>query len=136
VKTNVLFFTKTSDPAKGATQAVWIYDLRANMAQFGKRTALTHEHFYDFIKAFGEDKNGQSPCTDLGETGRFRCFSRADIAARDDSLDIAWLKDDSATDAADLPEPEALAQQAMLELEGVFADLKELMEALGVEEVE
>jgi type I restriction enzyme M protein len=51
-------------------------------------------------------------------------------------LDIAWLKDDSATDAADLPEPEVLVREALGELEGVFADLKELMEALGVEELE
>lgn len=136
VKTNVLFFTKQSDAAKGATQAVWIYDLRANMPQFGKRTALTFDHFVEFIEAYGEDNNGQFPRIDQGETGRFRRFSREDIAARDDSLDIAWLKDDSATDAADLPEPEVLAQEAMQELEGVFADLKDLMEALGVEEIE
>ncbi len=51
-------------------------------------------------------------------------------------MDIAWLKDDSATDAADLPEPEVLVREALGELEGVFADLKELMEALGVEELE
>jgi type I restriction enzyme M protein len=42
VKTNVLFFRKQSDAAKATTQAVWLYDLRANMPQFGKRTALTH----------------------------------------------------------------------------------------------
>jgi len=136
VKTNVLFFTKQSDAAKGATEQVWIYDLRANMPQFGKRTILTHDHFKDFVEAYGDGRNGASPRIDKGEAGRFRCFSRADIAARDDSLDIAWLKDDSATDAADLPEPEELARQAMQELDGVFEDLKELMEALGVEEVE
>jgi type I restriction enzyme M protein len=136
VKTNVLFFTKRSDAAKDATQAVWIYDLRANMPQFGKRTLLTHEHFREFIEAYGDDPNGGGTRAGQGETGRFRCFTRAEIATRDDSLDIAWLKDESATDAADLPEPEVLAQEAMQELEGVFADLKELMEALGVEEVE
>lgn len=32
---------------------------------------------------------------------------------RADSLDIAWLKDDNAEDAADLPEPAVLAQEAM-----------------------
>ena len=44
VKTNVLFFTR--GPAenrsdKGNTKEVWVYDLRANMPQFGKRTVLT-----------------------------------------------------------------------------------------------
>ncbi|MDB6132997.1 MAG: SAM-dependent methyltransferase [Verrucomicrobiales bacterium] len=54
VKTNVLFFTRgTTD--KGNTKEVWVYDLRANMPQFGKRTPLTREHFADFEKAFGSD---------------------------------------------------------------------------------
>jgi type I restriction enzyme M protein len=40
VKTNVLFFTR-GETDKGQTKEVWVYDLRANMPQFGKRTLLT-----------------------------------------------------------------------------------------------
>jgi hypothetical protein len=40
VKTNVLFFTR-GETDKGNTKEVWVYDLRANMPQFGKRTLLT-----------------------------------------------------------------------------------------------
>jgi len=39
-----------------------------------------------------------------GESGRFRKFSRQWIAERDESLDIAWPKDDNAESSADLPE--------------------------------
>ncbi len=39
VKTNVLFFTR-GETEKGNTREVWVYDLRANMPQFGKRTVL------------------------------------------------------------------------------------------------
>jgi hypothetical protein len=39
VKTNVLFFTR-GQTDKGNTKEVWVYDLRANMPQFGKRTPL------------------------------------------------------------------------------------------------
>ena len=54
VKTNVLFFTR-GETDKGNTQEVWVYDLRANMPQFGKRTQLTEQHFAEFETAFGDD---------------------------------------------------------------------------------
>ncbi len=57
VKTNVLFFTR-GETDKGNTKEVWVYDLRANMPQFGKRTPLTREHFAEFERAFGDDPRG------------------------------------------------------------------------------
>src|SRR5262249_19755414 len=98
IKTNVLFFTRgTTD--EGNTQAVWVYDLRTNMPQFGKRTRLTHTHFVGFEAIFGDDPLGRPESlakrTDTGETGRFRRFAREWIAARGDSLDIIWLKGES-----------------------------------------
>lgn len=134
VKTNVLFFSRgTSD--RGNTEAVWVYDLRANMPAFGKRTPLTREHFAEFEAAYGPDPLGLEPRTATGPEGRWQCFSREEIAARGDSLDLAWLKDDSAEDGADLPEPAVLAQEAMLELEGALEDLRAILAELG-EEVE
>ena len=138
VKTNVLFFTRgTTD--KGNTQEVWVYDLRANMPQFGKRTPLTRDHFTPFETAFGKDPLG-SPAAlkkrqDEGETGRFRRFTRDWIAQRDDSLDIAWLKDDSAESSADLPEPSVLATEALGELEHIINDLCGILAELGEEEL-
>jgi type I restriction enzyme M protein len=134
VKTNVLFFTRgTTD--KGNTKEVWVYDLRANMPQFGKRTPLTRDHFTSFETAFGQDPLG-SPAAlkkrkDEGETGRFRRFTRDWIAQRDDSLDIAWLKDDSAESSADLPEPSVLATEALGELEHIMNDLRGILAELG-----
>ncbi|NMG73426.1 N-6 DNA methylase [Aromatoleum diolicum] len=131
VKTNVLFLQKISENATASTRNVWVYDLRANMPRFGKRTPFTRAHFADFEAAYGSDPLGQSPRTDMGEAGRFRCFSRDWIRERADSLDIAWLKDDSAEDAADLPEPAVLAQEAMGELEGALAELQAILKELG-----
>jgi type I restriction enzyme M protein len=137
VKTNVLFFTR-GETDKGNTKEVWVYDLRANMPQFGKRTQLTEEHFKAFEAAFGDDPLGLSENLDQrideGETGRFRRYTREQIAERGDSLDIAWLKDDSATDAQDLPEPALLAQEAMIELEAAMEELRGILEELGEEE--
>ena len=39
-ETNVLFFAR-GETDKGNTREFWVYDLRANMPQFGKRTVLT-----------------------------------------------------------------------------------------------
>ncbi|KEF40796.1 MAG: SAM-dependent methyltransferase [Cyanobium sp. CACIAM 14] len=132
VKTNVLFFTRGSSE-KGNTKEVWVYDLRANMPAFGKRTPLTREHFADFEAAYGSDPLGLVPRTATGPEGRWQCFSREEIAARGDSLDLAWLKDDSAEDGADLPEPALLAQEAMEELEGALEDLRAILAELGEE---
>lgn len=137
VKTNVLFFTR-GETDKGNTQETWVYDLRANMPQFGKRTVLTEQHFADFETSFGDDPLGSPTSltkrTDQGETGRFRRFSREQIAERGDSLDISWLKDDSATEAQDLPEPAELAQEAMNELDAAMEELRGILEELGMEE--
>ncbi|MBK8069942.1 MAG: N-6 DNA methylase [Rhodanobacteraceae bacterium] len=138
VKTNVLFFTRGHSD-KGNTREVWVYDLRANMAQFGKRTQLTRAHFADFEAAFGPNPFGDASALarrqDTGETGRFRRFTREWIAERGDNLDISWLKDDSAGSSDDLPEPAVLAREAMAELEGAMEELRGILAELG-EEVE
>lgn len=136
VKTNVLFFSKPSHATQdtGNTKAVWVYDMRANMPQFGKRTVLTDAHFNEFISCFGTDPLGNAERTAQDETGRWRCFSREWIReTKGDSLDISWLKDDSSVDAASLPEPEVLAGEALVELEAAMSGLRDLLKALGAE---
>jgi len=142
VKTNVLFFTR-GETDKGNTQEIWVYDLRANMPQFGKRTLLTEAHFKAFEVAFGDDPLGHSENLakriDEGETGRFRRFTREQITTeRGDSLDIAWLKDDSATNSQDMPEPALLAQEALGELDAAMEELRAILLELGeeIDEVE
>jgi type I restriction enzyme M protein len=138
VKTNVLFFTRGKQD-KDNTKEVWVYDLRANMPQFGKRTLLGPEHFSEFEAAFGDDPLGKPESlakrVDAGEQGRFRRFTREWIADRSDSLDIAWLKDESEASNGDLPEPAMLAQEALGELEAAMEELRGILEELG-EEVE
>jgi len=127
VKTNVLFFERGKTDTDN-TKKVWVYDLRANMPKFGKRTPLTAKHFEAFEKAYSAMER-----KDEGEEGRFRSFSREYIAEHDDSLDISWIKDDSLEDAADLPTPDVLATEAMEELSGAMNDLEILMAQLGIE---
>jgi type I restriction enzyme M protein len=96
------------------------------MPRFGKRTPLTRTNFAEFEACYGQPEK-----TPKNETSRYRSFSREWIRERADSLDIAWLKDDNAEDAADLPEPAVLAQEAMGELEGALAELQAILAELG-----
>jgi type I restriction enzyme M protein len=134
VKTNVLFFTR-GKREKGNTKEVWVYDLRANTPQFGKRTSLMREYFAEFEAAFGDDPFGGAESLaqrrDNGEEGRFRRFSRDWIAERGDNLDISWLKDEREEENGELPEPAILAQEAIGELEAAIAELQGILQELG-----
>ena len=132
VKTNVLFFTRGAKDT-GNTKATWVYDLRANMPSFGKRTPLTTAHFAEFVKAYGDDPLGKSRRKDQGDEGRFRKFTREEIAKRGDNLDIAWLKDDSQTSADDLPEPEEIAAEILGHLRTAMEEIEALSAALADE---
>ena len=129
VKTNVLFFQRGTTE-KGNTKEVWFYDLRTNMPSFGKRTPFTRKHFDEFESCYGDDPNGKSPRTDLGEEGRFRCFSREEITNRGENLDISWLRDESLQSAEDLPEPDVIAAEIMTRLQSAMTDMKALTELL------
>jgi type I restriction enzyme M protein len=130
VKTNVLFFTR-GEKEKGTTKRVWVYDLRTNAPGFGKRTPFTGDYLQPFVTAYGADPDGKSRRKDVGETGRFCAFSRDEIARRNDNLDLSWLKDDNAHDEDSLGEPEEIAAEIRVELEGALADLAALEELLG-----
>ncbi|MBM6550382.1 N-6 DNA methylase [Marinomonas ostreistagni] len=160
VKTNVLFFTKGSPSDKHqeekCTENVWVYDLRTNMPSFGKRTPFGDSHLVPFETVYGDNADGTSPRSegeysfgseeievekdDIEENqgiddrlvhSRWRCFTREWIAdTKGDSLDISWLKDKDSIDAADLPEPSVLANQAKDELEAALSELDSLLKAL------
>ena len=164
VKTNVLFFTKGSaknpKQEENCTQNVWVYDLRTNMPNFGKRTPFGDSHLTPFEKVFGKKADGTSKRAE-GEYSfgaeeisvdkeavaenknvddkllhsRWRVFKRDWIRDnKGDSLDISWLKDKDSVDAANLPEPDVLARKAKDELEGALSELEGLLKALeGVE---
>ena len=73
---------------------------------------MTRAYFDEFVQAFGDDPLGKAPRQDQGEAGRFRCFTREQIRARGDNLDIGWLrekgtegdKDEPSLIAADIAE--------------------------------
>lgn len=142
VKTNVLFFQKGSqaNPRQetDCTKRVWVYDMRSNMPNFGKRSPFSAEHLSPFELAYGEDANGNSARSEnvggIGDQSRFRVFTRDQIRDRSDSLDLSWLKDSNSPNADELPSPEALASEAMAELTDALRELEQLMNALGAKD--
>jgi len=135
VKTNVIFLTR-GKTVTGNTKVVWFYDLRAQMPKFGKTTPLTEAHFEGFEKAFGNDPHGKKRGTDEGEAGRWRKFSRADIAARGDNLDISWLREAEDEAEEGLIEPDDIAAAIMGHLQAAMLEIEALTEELGGDEAE
>ncbi len=130
VKTNVLFFTR-GKRERGNTKTVWVYDMRANMAAFGKTRQLNEDDFAEFVRLYGDEPHGRSPREDLGEQSRWRSFTRDQIAARNDNLDIAWLKDDSGDIDDGLTEPDDIAAAIALHLRAALDEIETLAEELG-----
>ncbi len=129
VKTNVLFFTRGATD-EGNTREVWVYDMRTNMPNFGKRTPFTRQYFADFEACYGGNPLGGSLRTDQGEEGRFRVFSRAAIAERGENLDISWLRDENAERTEDLPEPDEIAAEILAHLKTAMEEMEALAELL------
>jgi type I restriction enzyme M protein len=130
VKTNVIFLTRgRTDRAN--TRAVWVHDLRANMPAFGKTRPLTLADFAPFEAAFGDDPLGAAKRIDEGPEGRFRCFTRKEVADRNDNLDLAWLRDDSEDHDDELIEPEDLAAAIMGHLRAALNEIEAVAEMEG-----
>ncbi|MGI9499621.1 MAG: N-6 DNA methylase [Geminicoccaceae bacterium] len=130
VKTNLLFFNKGLQ-ARDNTEAVWVYDMRANQPSYGKTRPLRVEDFSDFEQAFGDDPLGGAERQDQGETGRFRRFTREAVAARGDNLDISWLRDGEEEAEDGLTDPEDITaailghlREALREVEALTVELE------------
>lgn len=123
VKTNVLFFTRGKTD-KSNTKEIWFYDMRTNMPSFGKTTPLKEEHFAEFEAAF--EATDRRALTDE----RWRVFTREEIAAKRNSLDLGLIRDDSIMDYNDLPDPADSAEEAVAQLEEAVDLLKSVVNKL------
>jgi type I restriction enzyme M protein len=135
VKTNVLFFTRADEeaPAEDATKAVWVYDMRSNALAYGKTNPLKRADFEGFLRAFGNNPLGRAKRKDEGEAGRFRRFTREEIAARGDNLDITWLKDTNGDPEDGLETPEDIAAAIELHLSAAWVEVRALVEEIGID---
>lgn len=110
VKTNVLFFVRGKKDENNTKEA-WFYDLRTNMPSFGKTTPLTHGHFDGFLAAYTAKDRAAV------KDERFSRFTREEIAAKNDSLDLGLIRDDSVLGYDDLLDPIQSGEEAIAQLE-------------------
>ena len=123
VKTNVLFFARGQSD-KGNTKEVWFYDLRTNMPSFGKTTPLREEHFANFETAY-EAKDRRTVRDE-----RWSVFTREEIQARADSLDLGLIRDDSLLEYDDLPDPIDSGEECIARLEEAVDLMKSVVREL------
>jgi type I restriction enzyme M protein len=126
VKANVVFFDAKPKDGKVHTKGVWFYDLRTNRHFTLKTRTLKLDDLQDFIRCYHPENRHQR-----SETERFKCYSYAELMARDKaSLDIFWLKDDSLDNLDDLPPPEVLQQEIIDHLEAALAAFRDVAAGL------
>jgi type I restriction enzyme M protein len=88
VKTNVLFFERAAEGRAGdATDSVWIYDARSGVSGRASmpRVAATFSHFENLYKLSNAGRHAAA-----ASDWRFRRFTRSEIAANNDRLDLAF----------------------------------------------
>lgn len=141
VKTNVLFFTRGKSEENN-TDKVWYYDMRTNAPSYGKRTPFTRKAFEDFVIAYTggisikdvkEKYNGKIDQTarENIKDERWQCFTREDIAKKNDSLDIGLIADENLSNGENLGEPIDIAKEALTELNEITKELNAIIKELG-----
>jgi type I restriction enzyme M protein len=127
VKANVLFFDRKPAADKTAwTENLWIYDLRTNLHFTLKENPLKRSDLDDFVRSYNPKNRHERR-----ENERFKSFRYEELIKRDKvNLDIFWLKDDSLEESANLPAPEAIAQDITDDLQAALEQFAAIAEDL------
>lgn len=141
VKTNVLFFERGTTETSN-TKNIWFYDLRTNMESLGKRNPLARNHFADFVLAYTggiaidkvkekyDGKVSHNKREKIGDP-RWQVFTREAIAAKNDSLDIGLIADESSGNNGGSDDPLVLANTTKKELTAIMKELELIISALS-----
>lgn len=140
VKTNVLFFER-GKAEKDNTENVWFYDMRTGADSYGKRTPFTREAFSGFVKAYtggitiGQirnkyDGNVDDKKREEVKDERWTCFTRKQIATKNDTLDIGLMDRSSANASFENKEPVDIAREAAEELTVIQLEINKIIELL------
>ena len=138
VKANVLFFDKRPGAEKPWTDKLWVYDLRTNKHFTLKTNFLKREDLDEFVECYNaKNRHERKPTwSEKNPGGRWRVFDYEELINRDKaSLDLFWLKDESLEDSENLPEPDILAQEIVVDLEAALEQFRAIAEDLGEENV-
>ena len=136
VKANVIFFENKPASKYPWTKDVWFYDFRTNIHFTKKKNQMTYDNLKDFITCYKPENRYKRKATwsEDNPDGRWRKFIYEDIIARDKtSLDIFWIRDASLADLDNLPDPDALAEEIIENLEAGVESFKQIMESINTQ---
>ena len=131
-----MFFDKKPASETPWTKKLWIYDLRTNMHFALKTDPLKREDLEEFVKCYGAENRHSRKATwsekldsgsEAGMTanGRWRAHTYDELIAGDKlSLDIFWLKDESLEDTDNLPAPDVIAAEIVVDLEAALEQFR------------
>lgn len=135
VKANVLFFDNKPAAKIAQTKEIWFYDFRTNIKFSLKKNPLQLQDLKDFIECYNPtniNKRKETYNVETNPEGRWRKFTYQEIIERDKtSLDISWIKDESLTDLANLPDPDVLANDIIEDLKSSIESFEEIMLAMN-----
>ncbi len=123
VKANVLFFDKKPGREEPWTRELWVYDLRTNTHFTLKKNPIRRRHLDEFVEFYNpENRHDREPT--WGEDnpeGRWRRYSYEEIMRREGAnLDLAWIRDKSLEDSADLEDPDVIAEEIADDLQAAL----------------
>jgi type I restriction enzyme M protein len=130
VKANVLFFDRKPGAKEPWTKKVWVYDLRTNKHFTLKTNRMTFSDLEEFLECYmpGERHKRKATWSEKNPEGRWRSFTYDEIVTRDKlSLDLAWLRDESLEDSANLPDPNILAQEIADDLRSALGQIEDIL---------
>jgi type I restriction enzyme M protein len=134
VKANVLFFDKRPGAEKPWTEKLWVYDLRTNIHFTLKTNPLRREDLNEFVECYNpKNRHERKPnWSEKDPDGRWRAFEYEELINHDKaSLDLFWIKDESLEDSENLPEPDILAQEIVVDLETALEQFRQIAEDLN-----
>ena len=133
VKTNVVFLTRGKTD-RANTKGVWVYDLRANMDSFGKTRPLTLERLRSLREGLRQLIHWASRrARTKARRGGSGSSAREQITARNDNLDIAWLRDTSGDPEDEMTEPDEIAAAIMGHLRAALEEIEAISDELESE---
>ena len=118
----------------GSPRELWIYDLRTNQHFTLKANSLERHHLDDFVACYNTGDRSQRAA---GETEQFGWFTDDELVNRDKTnLDIFWLRAESLVDSENVPAPDVIAVEILVELHAALEQLEQITGDLGGEESE
>lgn len=140
VKTNVLFFGRGKTET-GNTKEIWFYDLRTDMESLGKRNPLSRKHFTDFVYAYTGgisiddvrlkyDGTVDFKKREKIKNARWRKFTREEIAAKNDSLDVGLMSGSDANAEGVDADPLLIAHEILAKLKTISDEVNAVIREL------